>query len=154
MTRSLSYIISLPRTELLKYYFTFIVVSHYEYGVCEHECVSVWMSGRGSECVCVEVEGDMIKYLQNINSVTLMYVSTANLLTIKFLSRVEINVILKPFLTITILSIQFYTSIWISSKILYFYMCNIWIIYLYNALSSITLFIRVTQIQSGIIYHN
>ena len=66
MTRSPSYIISLLRTELLKYSFTFIVVSHYEYGVCEKECVSVWMSGRGGEDVCVEVEGDMIKYLQNI----------------------------------------------------------------------------------------
>ena len=29
--------------------------------------------------------------------VTLMYVYTANLLNIKFISRVEINVILKPF---------------------------------------------------------
>ena len=105
----------------------------------------------------------MIEYLQNIilcNSgysthvhVTLVYVSTPNLLSIKFLSRVEINVIIKPFLTITILSIQFSTSIWISSKILYFYMCNIWIIHLFNALSSITLVIRVTQIRSGIIYH-
>ena len=66
MTRSPSYIISLLRTELLKYSFTFIVVSHYEYGVCENECVSVWMSVRGGEDVCVEVEGDMIKYLQNI----------------------------------------------------------------------------------------
>ena len=47
MTRSPSYIISLLRAELLKYSFTFIVVSHYEYGVCENECVSVWMSGRG-----------------------------------------------------------------------------------------------------------
>ena len=35
-----SYIISLLRAELLKYSFTFIVVSHYEYGVCENECVS------------------------------------------------------------------------------------------------------------------
>ena len=57
MTRSPSYIISLLRTELLKYSFIFIVVSHYEYGVCENECVSVWMSGRGGEGVCVEVEG-------------------------------------------------------------------------------------------------
>ena len=39
MTRSPSYIISLLRAELLKYSFTFIVVSHYEYGVCENECV-------------------------------------------------------------------------------------------------------------------
>ena len=111
----------------------------------------------------MEVEGDMIKYLHNIilcNSgysthvhVTLVYVSTANLLSIKFLSRVEISVIIKQFLTITILSIQFSTSIWISSKILYLYMCNIWIIHLFNALSSITLVIRVTQIRSGIIYH-
>ena len=87
------------------------------------------MSGRWDEGVGVEVEGDMIEYIQNIcNSrypthvyVTLMYVSTANLLSIKFISRVEINVILKPFLTITILSFQLSTSIWISSKILYFY---------------------------------
>ena len=32
-------------------------------------------------------------------------------------------------------------------------MCNIWIIHLFNALSSITLVIRVTQIRSGSIYH-
>ena len=50
-------------------------------------------SGRGDEGVCVAVEGDMIEYIQNIcNSgypthihVTLMSVSTANLLSIKFL---------------------------------------------------------------------
>ena len=67
--------------------------------------MNVWMSGRGGDGVCVEVEGDMIEYIHNIcNSaypthvhVTLMYVSTENLLSIKFLSRVEINVILKPF---------------------------------------------------------
>ena len=29
-------------------------------GVCENECVSVWMSGRGGEGVCVEVEGDIL----------------------------------------------------------------------------------------------
>ena len=96
MTRSPFYIISFPRTDLLKYYFTFIVVSHYEYGLCENECVSVWISGRGDEGVCVEVEGDMIEYIHNIcNSgyqkhvhVTLMYVPTANLLSIKLISRV------------------------------------------------------------------
>ena len=147
--RSPSYIISLPRTELLKYSFIFIVVSHYEYGVCENKCVSVWMSGKGGEGVCVEVEGDMIEYIQNIcNSVYPTHVHVTNLLSINFISRVEINVILKPFLTITILLIQFSTSIWISSKI---YMCNIWIIHVFNALSLITL---VTQIRSGIIYHN
>ena len=33
MTRSQFYIISLPKTELLNYSFTFIVISHSEYGV-------------------------------------------------------------------------------------------------------------------------
>ena len=48
----------------------------------------VWMSGIGDEGICVEVKGDMIKYVQDIcNSrypmhVTLMYASTANLLNI------------------------------------------------------------------------
>ena len=142
MNRSLFYIISLPMTELLNYSFTFIAVSHYEYGVCDNECMSVCRSGRGDKGVCVEVKGDMIKYIHNVcNSgypphvhVTLMYVPTVNLLNIKFLSRVEVNVVLKTYLTITILS----TSIWNSSKILYFYICSIWIILLFNALSSIT----------------
>ena len=125
-------------------------------------CVCVWMSGRGGEDVGVEVEGDMIEYTQIICingytthvHVTLMYVTAANLLSIKFISRVEINDILKPFLTIAIHSFQFSVSIWIFYKILYFYMCNIWIIHLFNVFSSITFVIRITQIRSCIIYHN
>ena len=103
-------------------------------------CVCVWMSGRGGEGVGVEDEGGMLEYIQIICKngytthvhVTLMYVTAANLMSIKFISRVEINDILKPFLTIAIHSFQFSTSIWICSKILYFYMYNIWIIHLFN----------------------
>ena len=76
--------------------------------------MSVWRSGRW-----VEVKGDMIEYIHNIcNSgypahvnVTLMYVSTANLLNIQFISRVERNVILKSFLTTLISMLNIHLGI-------------------------------------------
>ena len=53
LTISLLYIISLPRTELLKCSVTFIVhvLSHYEYGACENGCMSVWRSDTAAKCV-------------------------------------------------------------------------------------------------------
>ena len=55
MTKTPFYIIFLPKTELLNYYFTFIVVSHYEYGVCENDsglCGGLVDGIRVYVCMC------------------------------------------------------------------------------------------------------
>ena len=120
LTISLLYIISLPRTELLKCSFTFIVhvIAHYEYGACENGCMSEWRSGNAAKGVCVKVNGEMIEYILNrcnngyqMHAHVTMYASLANFLNIECLFRVEKYVILKPFLTITFLSFMLSTSI-------------------------------------------
>ena len=164
LTISPFYIISLPRTELLNCSFTFIVhvVSRYEYGACKNGCMSVWMSSNAAKGVCVEAKGVMIEYILYIYNNgfpthahgTLMYVLIANLSNIECLSRKDIYLILKPSLTIIFLSFNLSTSIWTSFTVSYFYICKILAIHLFNALSPTNMVSTVTQIRSGIIYHN
>ena len=83
-----------------------------------------------------------------------MYVLIAHLSNIECISRKYIYVILKPSLTIIFLSFNLSTSIWTSFTVSYFYICKILAIHLFNALSPTNIVSTVTQIRSGIIYHN
>ena len=83
-----------------------------------------------------------------------MYVLIAHLSNIECISRKDIYVILKPSLTIIFLSFNLSTSIWTSFTVSYFYICKILAIHLFNALSPTNIVSTVTQIRSGIIYHN